>query len=199
MFLRLKNYIHRKIASFITDLEVQKKKKLWRAFNAKPTITIHHTFAPQDVNIFKGNEGEFGNIAIGERFFVRDYCNISVLPNASLTIGSGVFFNNYSSINCIDNITIGDDTIFGEGVKLYDHNHEYGFNPNFFIDKTAFKTSPIIIGNNCWIGSNTVILKGVNIGDNCIIGAGCVIHKSIPANTIVKNSQNLIFESLQNE
>lgn len=199
MFQRLKKYIHRKITSFIADLEVTKKKNLWRAFNTKPNITIHHTFAPQDVNIFKGNEGKFGNINIGERFFVRDYCNISVLPGASLLIGNGVFFNNYSSINCIDKITIGDGTIFGESVKLYDHNHEYGFNPDFFIDKTTFKTSPIIIGKNCWIGSNTVILKGVKIGENCIIGAGCVIHKSVPANTIVKNSQNLIFEPLQNE
>lgn len=197
MFLRLKKYIDRKATSWITQLEVQRKKKLWRTFSLKTNINIHHTFAPQDINIFKGNEGDFGKITIGELFFVRDYCSISVLPGASLTIGNNVFFNNYSSINCLDNISIGDNSIFGEGVKLYDHNHKYGFNPEFSIDKTDFKTSPIVIGKNCWIGSNTVILKGVNIGDNCIIGAGCVIHKSIPPNTIIKNGQNLIFESLQ--
>ncbi|MEY8758572.1 acyltransferase [Chryseobacterium tongliaoense] len=197
MFNKIKNYINRKIVALITDLEIQEKKKMWWRFTSKPNINIHHTFAPQDVKIFKGNEGEFGQITIGERFFVRDYCNISVLPGAKLTIGNGVFFNNYSSVNCIDTIIIGNDTIFGEGVKLYDHNHKYGFNPDFFVDKTDFKTSPVIIGKNCWIGSNAVILKGVEIGDNCIIGAGCVVHKSIPANTIIKNSQNLIFEPLQ--
>lgn len=199
MFKKIQNYINRKITSFIADLELQEKKKKWWHFTSKPNIHIHHTFAPKDINIFKGNEGEFGDITIGEYFFVRSYCNISVLPGATLQIGNGVFFNNYSSVNCIDKIMIGDNTIFGEGVKLYDHNHKYGFDPDFFVDKTQFKTAPITIGKNCWIGSNTVILKGVEIGDNCIIGAGCVIHKSIPSNTIIKNSQNLIFESLPNE
>lgn len=197
MFQKIKNYIHKKIFNIVVDFEELEKKKRWWRFTSKSNINIHHTFAPQDVNIFKGHEGEFGNITIGETFFVRDYCKISVLPNATLIIGNGVFFNNYSSVNCIDKITIGDNTIFGEGVKLYDHNHKYGFNPDFFVDKSEFKTGPITIGKNCWIGSNTVILKGVEIGDNCIIGAGCIIHKSIPANTIIKNNQNLIFEPLQ--
>lgn len=199
MLRKIKNYFNRKTAHWLIDIQVQEKKKLWRIFTSAPNINIHHTFAPKDVKIFKGNEGEFGVINIDERFFVRDYCSISSLPGSILTIGKDVFFNNYSSINCLDKITIGDNTIFGEGVKLYDHNHEYGFDPDFFVDKTKFKKNPIIIGKNCWIGSNTVILKGVEIGDNCIIGAGCIIHKSIPNNTIVKNSQNLLFESLNNE
>ena len=199
MFQKIKNYFHKKIFNIVTDFEELEKKKRWWRFTSQPNINIHHTFAPQDVNIFKGNEGEFGNITIGETFFVRDYCKISVLPNATLTIGKKVFFNSYSSVNCIEKITIGDNTIFGEGVKLYDHNHKHGFNPDFFVDPSEFKTAPITIGKNCWIGSNTVILKGVEIGDNCIIGAGCVIHKSVPTNTIIKNNQNLIFELLQNE
>ncbi|MCD9618688.1 acyltransferase [Chryseobacterium gleum] len=199
MFKKIKNYLHKKIFTIVSNFGELEKKKMWWRFTALPNINIHHTFAPKDVTIFKGNEGKFGNITIGETFFVRDYCNISVLPGANLIIGNGVFFNNYSSVNCIDTITIGDNTIFGEGVKLYDHNHKYGFNADFFVDKTAFKTGAITIGKNCWIGSNTVILKGVEIGDNCIIGAGCVIHKSVPSNTIIKNSQNLISESLQNE
>ncbi|KMQ63672.1 exopolysaccharide biosynthesis protein [Chryseobacterium sp. BLS98] len=197
MFQKIKNYLHKKIFKIVKDFEVLEEKKSWWRFISKPNINIHHTFAPQDVNIFKGNEGEFGNIIIGETFFVRDYCRISVLPGATLNIGKGVFFNNYSSINCLNSITIGDNSIFGEGVKIYDHNHKYGFIPDFSVHKNDYTKAPVIIGKNCWIGSNTVILKGVEIGDNCIIGAGCVIHKSVPANTIIKNSQNLIPESLQ--
>jgi len=197
MFQKIKNYLHKKLFKIVKDFEELEKKKSWWRFTSKPNINIHHTFAPKDVNIFKGNEGEFGNISIDETFFVRDCCNISVLPGATLNIGKGVFFNNYSSINCLDSITIGDNSIFGEGVKIYDHNHKYGFIPDFSVYKNDYTKAPVIIGKNCWIGSNTVILKGVEIGDNCIIGAGCVIHKSVPANTIIKNSQNLIPESLQ--
>lgn len=34
---------------------------------------------------------------------------------------------------------------------------------------------PVKIGNNVWIGANTIILRGTEIGDNYVIGAGCVV------------------------
>jgi acetyltransferase-like isoleucine patch superfamily enzyme len=37
-----------------------------------------------------------------------------------------------------------------------------------------------------------VILKDVEIGDNVVIGSGCIIHKSIPANSVAKNQQNIL-------
>lgn len=55
----------------------------------------------------------------------------------------------------------------------------------------GFSSSEISIGDNCWIASNVVILKGVNIGNNVVIGAGCVIYKDIPDHTIVINKQEL--------
>ena len=44
---------------------------------------------------------------------------------------------------------------------------------------------PVIIGNNVWIGANTIILKGVTIGDNVVIGAGSIITKNIDSNKII--------------
>ena len=55
----------------------------------------------------------------------------------------------------------------------------------------------VIIGDNCWIGSNVILLKGAHIGDGCVIGAGCVISQTIPANTIVRNDQELFFEEIR--
>lgn len=72
--------------------------------------------------------------------------------------------------------------MFGDGVRIYDFDHKFS---NYHIEKYAFKSAPIRIGKNCWIGANSVILKGVTIGDNTIIGAGCTISKDIPANSIV--------------
>ena len=81
-------------------------------------------------------------------------------------------------------------------MKLYDHNHSYQRNENNLkISHSEFTTAPISIGKNCWLGSNVVILKGVEIGDNCIIGAGCVIHKNVPANSTVFNNQEQILKT----
>lgn len=44
--------------------------------------------------------------------------------------------------------------------------------------------SPITIGNNVFIGNNTIILPGVSIGNNCIIGAGSIVSKDIPDNSV---------------
>ncbi len=43
----------------------------------------------------------------------------------------------------------------------------------------------IVIGNNCNIGWNVVIMPGVRIGDNCIIGVGAIVTHDVPDNSIV--------------
>ncbi|MCR2897641.1 acyltransferase, partial [Escherichia coli] len=50
-------------------------------------------------------------------------------------------------------------------------------------------SKPIIIGNNVWIGSSSVILNGVEIGNNSVISAGSVIRSSIPENSIYKDGR----------
>lgn len=134
-------------------------------------------------------------IKFGDNINLRNYINILVGNDAELILGNRVFMNNYCSISCLEKIEIGENTLFGEGVKIYDHNHEYGFNPNFRVEHQKFKTAPVKIGKNCWLGSNVTVLKGVTIGDNVIIGANCLIFKDVPANTIVKNKVELISET----
>ncbi|SDQ35394.1 Acetyltransferase (isoleucine patch superfamily) [Chryseobacterium soldanellicola] len=196
MLTKFKKSISEKIISLIENNERNKKNNSWQSFLALENINIHPSFNPKNATIFKGENNLLGHLTIGENVLLREYCNVLVFPNAKLIIGKGVFFNNYCTINCLEKIEIGDDTIFGEGVKLYDHNHLINKGTNFHVEKEKYTKSPIKIGKNCWIGSNVVILKGITIGDNAIIGAGCIIHKSVPANTIVKNNQNLIYESL---
>lgn len=135
-------------------------------------------------------------VTIARKVTFRNYIHVIVLDGGFLEINANVFFNNQCSINCLDHISIGKNTLFGENVKLYDHNHSYERNADgLMVSPSDFTTAPIIIGENCWLGSNVVILKGVTIGDNCIIGAGCVIHKDVPANSTLLNQQELIIKT----
>lgn len=108
-----------------------------------------------------------------------------------IAVGNYVFFNNYCSLNASQEITIGDYTIFGEGVKVYDHNHCYRDHTRP-IKEQGYSVAPVHIGAHCWIASNVVILKGVHIGDRSVIGAGCIIHKDVPACSVVVCKQELI-------
>ena len=133
------------------------------------------------------------------------YGSLRILAGFHVVIEKGAkctiekaFFNNYCSINCQESITIGKNCLFGENVKIYDHNHVFS-RIDIPFSAQGFKTAPIIIGNNVWIGSNCTILKGVTIGDNVVIGANCLINQNIPSNSIVKQSCNLIIESRRSE
>ena len=56
--------------------------------------------------------------------------------------------------------------------------------------------APVIIGENCWIGRNVSIMKGVTIGDNCVIAANSVVTKSIPANCIAAGNPAKVVKNI---
>lgn len=124
----------------------------------------------------------------GLGFSFRKRLNIRIKKPGQIILGKGVFFNNDCSLNCMNEITIGDHCIFGENVKLYDHNHEFK-DKGRYVSKQGYNVGKIHIGSNCWFGSNVVILPNVSIGNNCVIGTGCIVFKNVPENSVVKNIQ----------
>lgn len=137
---------------------------------------------------------ENSKLIFGDNIQIRKDATFRIGKNSVVTIGHGVFFNQNVSLNAMENISIGNNTIFGEDVKIYDHNHGFK-NTTMLIKDQPYTIGKIEIGSNCWIGSNVVILKGVSIGDNCVIGANCVIYKDIKPNSLVKsNSSQQIIE-----
>lgn len=84
-------------------------------------------------------------------------------------------------------IEIGDNVTIAADVKLITHD---GSGSLF---GRRFRYRKIIIGNNVFIGMNSIVLLGVKVGDNVIVGAGSVLTKSIPSNSVVAgNPANII-------
>ena len=127
------------------------------------------------------------HFVVGANVICRNFENFHV-SSGKLILHNGVFINNSCSFNCMERIEIGAGTMMGEGVRFYDHDHIYTAEK---IEKWQWTSAPIIVGRDCWIGSNVTILKGVTIGDNTIIGAGCLIRNDIPSNSVVYNDGNL--------
>jgi len=57
-------------------------------------------------------------------------------------------------------------------------------------------SKPVSIGNDCWIGGNTVICPGVTIGNGCVIGAGAVVTKDIPDNSLAVGNPAAVIREL---
>jgi acetyltransferase-like isoleucine patch superfamily enzyme len=136
-------------------------------------------------------------LIFGKKNYIRRNCSI-IVGKGVLKTGNNFFMNNYSSINCLGKIEIGDDCLFGEGVRLYDHNYDYRSKLAATINKKGHQKGFIEIGNNCWLGSNTVVLMNVKIGNNVIIGANNIVFKDIPDNSIVVAKQDLIIRKYVN-
>lgn len=131
----------------------------------------------------------------GKKFtFRKSFSLIIDGDSAKVEIGDNVFFNNFCTIASMNKITIGDNTIFGENVKIYDHNHEFR-NAEIPIKNQGYNSASIHIGKNCWIASNVIILKGVVIGDHCIIGAGNIVYKDVADNSVLLSKQEQLLKT----
>ena len=85
-------------------------------------------------------------------------------------------------------VTIGDNVTLAPRVHILAHDASTGM----FLSYT--KIGNVSIGNNVFIGANSIVLLGVNIGDNVIIGAGSVVTKDIPSDSMaVGNPAKVIF------
>lgn len=120
----------------------------------------------------------------GEHLRFRKNFVVQIGGGASVEIGDNVFFNSGCSVNSLDAVSIGDGCIFGENVKIYDHNHRFSLEGVPYRE-SGFTAAPVSIGRDTWVCANTVICKGVRIGDGCVIAAGAVVRGDVPDNTMM--------------
>lgn len=100
---------------------------------------------------------------------------VSRTKEARISIGNNVGISG-ATIYARKGITIGDNTLIGGNVKIFDNDfHPIEVKDRNLDNKDAIKSNKVIIGKNCFIGCNTIILKGTIIGDGCVIGAGSVV------------------------
>ena len=153
---------------YISDAEVFEEQKRtrrlnqalnqvdWSDFEAIKKIAKELLGKSEDVFIYPPFYCDYGtNIQVGKNFFANYNCTI--LDVAKVVIG--------------DNCQLApNESIYTAGHPLHPDTrntaYEYGI--------------AVTIGDNVWVGGNTVICPGVHIGSNTVIGAGSVVTKDIP-------------------
>jgi acetyltransferase-like isoleucine patch superfamily enzyme len=144
------------------------------------------------------------NLIIGDFSFINALSTEGVILGDNVTIermstiictavirnkGKGVKIGNNTGINQgayiagQGGVTIGDYVIIGPGVKIFSEDHQ--FSGEDYIKNQGEKREKVIIGNNCWIGSNVTILAGVKLGEKTIVAAGAVVNNSFSGNCII--------------
>ena len=117
---------------------------------------------------------------------------VRVTEGAKLSIGDHTYINRSASIDCTQEITIGDYSAISDNVQILDSD----FHP--INGKISTMSKPVHIGNHVWIGRSAIILKGVTIGDGAIVGAGSVVTRDVPPGCLVAgNPARVIKENVE--
>ena len=114
-----------------------------------------------------------------------------------IEIGEG-FGISGSTIYSIKSIKIGKDVTIGANCKIID-NDFHPLDPvqrRLNLNEEHTKRAPIVIGDNCFIGMNSIILKGTTLGNNVVVGAASVVHGSFPDNCIIAGNPARIVRQL---
>ena len=106
------------------------------------------------------------NISIGHNTFINTNCMF--LDNNMISIGCNGLIAPYVQIYTASHPLRASERILGEGVNA----------------RYVTSTKPVYIGDNVWIGGNSVIFPGVRIGDGVTIGAGSIVTRDIPDNVL---------------
>ena len=105
-----------------------------------------------------------------------------------LVMGEHSSIGPYGYIGCSGKITIGKNVMFGPKCSLFAENHNFS-DTESSIKSQGVNQKGITVEDDCWIGSNVVILDGVTIGKGSVIGAGTLVTKDVPAGSVVMDKR----------
>lgn len=102
-----------------------------------------------------------------------------------------------STIYAMQRIEIGKNVLIGGNCKIIDNDfHPLSVEKRLPRQKVEdIKKSPIKIGDGCFIGANSIILKGTKLGKNCVVGAGSVVSGHFPDNVILAGNPARIIKN----
>ncbi len=120
------------------------------------------------------------------------YCDYG----SHIEVGKNFFANYNCTIIDVAKVKIGDNCFLAPNVAIYTAGHP------IYLDtrNTGFEYGKeVIIGDNVWIGGNSVICPGVHIGSNVVIGAGSVVTKDIPSWSLAAGNPCRIIRKITKE
>lgn len=102
----------------------------------------------------------------------------SLFRYASIAIGKDVFIGKNAIFSC--EADIGDYVMFGPRVYITSGRHNYTVIGKRIREQGEAGVKKVYIEDDCWIGENSLICRGVRIGEGTVVGGMSVVTKSLP-------------------
>ncbi len=148
----------------------------------------------------------------GNGAIIRSRTRMDVVPWNRFVLGKNSIVEDFSAINngvgdviigdrtkiglsntIIGPVNIGNDVSLAQNITIsgLNHNYEDVTKP---INKQGVTTSPIVIKDEVWLGSNVVVVSGVTIGKHAIVAAGSAVTKDVPEYTVVAGNPSRVIK-----
>lgn len=144
---------------------------------------------------FKGKGTIVNNYSVSNAFglFQR---TIFYAPGGKITIGEGCGISGSTFCSMVE-VTVGDRVQVGANCKIMD-NDQHSLDPaerqQDIRDHVGMK--PVCIGDDCFVGTGSILLKGTVLGKNCVVGAGSVVHGEFPDNCVIAGNPAKVIKRL---
>ena len=166
---------------------------LWWAMRSFAVLSWYRAlYAGLDVGAgVRVGKGVYISVVKGARLTIGARTNIEshvrLVAEGELTIGADSFIGTGSIVVAVDSIRIGCDALIAPYVSILDHDHRFD-HPGIPYRAQRLAASPTVLGDNVWLGTNVIVLRGVTIGRDVIVGANAVVTRDIAAGSIAVGS-----------
>lgn len=180
----------------------------YRTFEVRSKVKMGTTRFAWSASVLSHREKDA--IQIGDHGLVRG--EFFVFPHAGrIVIGDWVYIGVNSSVwsSSADGVVIGHRVLISSNVHIHDTDgHPFDAEARFSQTRSiltrghpreidGIEAKSIVIGDDAWIGLNSVILKGVTIGEGAVVGACSVVTKDVPPYTVVAGNPARVIRALE--
>lgn len=178
---------------------------LWIIFSIRFKITFKHfgwlSFIKSPIFISNSKK----HISIGNKVRIWHNARIEAvvkygetLFSPQIIIEDNVGIQQNFHCTCASAVTIGKGTAITQNIGIFDINHEY-MTIGRPIPEQGIETKPVYIGENCYIGMNSVILPGTILGKQNVVAAGSVVNGVFPDYVLIAGTPAKIIKKYNPE
>lgn len=175
--------------------------EVWRRFRECATLSEGCMLGPMAWCVGSPDRVYLGMRAICRGLLLCDH------KDATIEIGEWVYLGDDVIVSAMKRVKIGARTLIAHGVQIFDNNSHPLDARERHEDYHAIlagqprpypiPASPVEIGEDCWIGMNSLIMKGVRIGNRSVVAAGSVVTSDVPEDSLMAGNPARIVRSLK--
>ena len=175
---------------------------VWQQFSASAQI---------EEGVRLGLTARLINMATTDRVIIRSDAAVRGTlrnePGGRIEIGGRVYIGDGTILSAAEEIVIGAATLLAHGVQIFDNDshpidakeREEHFRMILGLAPPGplnIGKAPVRIGERCWIGLNSIVMKGVTIGTDSIIASGSIVVNDIPSGVIAAGNPARVLKEL---